>query len=152
MNLKHSFDRRWMIAAAALVLVLSGCRISGQTLRGTEILDLRLPVRTAQQDGIPLTSDHIASRSFVPVTVHTDINSMIVPDPLWTELEKFRLSWCQQPANFVSVTPNDADYRIILKCDRAEDPIYYVHPTDLPPPLRTLIGLVPSTSDRLLPQ
>jgi hypothetical protein len=28
------------------VLVLSGCRISGGTLRGTEILDLRLPVRS----------------------------------------------------------------------------------------------------------
>lgn len=152
MNLKPSFDRRWIIAAAAIVLVLSGCRISGGTLRGTEILDLRLPVRTAQQDGITLTSDHIASRSFVPVTVHTDINRMIVPDPLWTELEQFRLSWCTQPPNVVSVTPNDADYRIILKCNGAEDPTYYVHPTDLPAPLHRLIELVPSTSERLVPQ
>jgi hypothetical protein len=154
MNLRYVFYRHWMIAVAVLVLVLSGCRITGQRLRGNTILDLRLPIREAtQQDGISVSSDHIALRSFSPLTVRTQINRVRVPDALWKDLEQSRLDWCQQPPTFVSVTPNDADYRIILKCEQAdEDPRYFVHPSDLPALLHALVDLVPSTSERLIPQ
>jgi hypothetical protein len=30
------------------------------------------------------------------------------------------------------------------------NPVYFVRPADLPPPLRALIDLVPSTSERLI--
>jgi hypothetical protein len=152
MNLKRIFGWRWSIAAVAMILVLSGCRISGGTLRGKEILFLRLPIHTAQEESITVTSDRVASRSFVPVTVHTEINRMIVPDSLWNDLKQLSQSWCQHQPTFVSATPNNTDYGIVLKCDWAEDASYYVHATDLPPPLRALIELVPSTSERLIPQ
>jgi hypothetical protein len=153
MTLKYKFDMRLIIAIIAMILVVSGCRINGQRLRGNTTLGVRFPIYTTQQEIIQLSSDRIASRSFLPATARTDINSMIVPEPLWKDLEQLRLSWCQQPAKFVSVTPNDADYRIILKCEQSdEDPSYFVHPSDLPMPLQKLIDLVPSTSERLLPQ
>ena len=153
MNLKHACNMRWMIAAAVMLLVLSGCRITGAKLRGNTILFLRLPVGTTQEESITLVADHIASRAFLPVTVRTPINRVIVPDSLWTDLEQLRLSWCQHPPTIVSITPNDADYLIVLKCEQAdEDPSYYIHPSDLPAPLHKLIELVPSTSEHLLPQ
>jgi hypothetical protein len=152
MNLKRIFGWRWSIATVTMILVLSGCRISGGTLRGKEILFLRLPVLTAQEESITLTSDHVASRSFIPVTVHTEINRMTVPDALWNDLEQLRRNWCQHQPSFVSANANNSDYYIVLKCDWAEDASYYVHPTDLPAPLHKLIELVPSTSERLLPQ
>lgn len=153
MNLKHIFDSRWMIAAVALMLILSGCRINGAKLRGNTVLFLRFPVGTTQEESITLVADHIASRSFLPVTVHTDMNSVILPSSLWNDLENLRQRWCTQPPTMVSITPNDADYLIVLKCEQAdEDPRYYIHPSDLSAPLRALIELVPSTADRLLPQ
>src|SRR5215510_1137077 len=97
MDLQHSFHRYWMIAAVVLAIALTGCRINGQRLRGNTVLGLRLPIMQAsQQDGMSISSDHMASRSFLPVSVHTPINRVRVPDPLWADLEQLRRSWCQQ--------------------------------------------------------
>src|SRR5262249_55662882 len=123
MHIEHLF-RRWLIAAIILILIVSGCRATGEKLRGDTILDLGLPLRTTQQEGITLSKTHNASRAFLPVTLHSEINQLIVPDTLWADLEQLRQNWCQQPPKFVSTTSNDADYRIILKCEQAdEDPI-----------------------------
>jgi hypothetical protein len=152
MNLKRMFGWRWSIATVAMILVVSGCRINGGALRGKEMLFLSLPIHAAQAESITVTSDRVASRSFIPVTVHTAINRMIVPDSLWNDLEQLRQSWCQHQPSFVSAPPNTTAYGIVLKCDWAEDAIYYASSTDLPAPLHALINLVPATSERLLPQ
>jgi hypothetical protein len=133
------------------VFVVDGGISSGPKLRGITILELHLPVRASKRESITVTSNRGAARSFLPVAIGTDINLVDIPEPLWTELENLRRSWCTQPPDFVSVQLDDADYQIVLDCNGRRDPIYSVHPADLPPPLRALIDLVPSTSDRLIP-
>lgn len=152
MGFKQMLQRQWPIAIA-IVVVLSGCRINGERLRGNTILGIRFPIQNKEQELVSLTSDRVASRAFLPFTVHTVTNTVVVPDTLWSNLENLRYSWCQQPPATVSVTSSDTDYRIILKCEQAdEDPTYFVHPSNLPTPLQSLIKLLPSTSERLLPK
>ncbi len=151
LNFEHMFKRQWVIAIV-MVIVLAGCRINGERLRGTTILGVRLPIQNKQQELISVAKDQIASRAFLPFAVDTVSNTVVVPEPLWSDLENLRQKWCQQPPDTVSVTPSDNDYRVILKCEQAdEDPTYFIHPSNLPPPLQSLIDLLPSTSSRLLP-
>ena len=142
------------LSAILLLALLAGCGAEpgySGALRGDDILYLRL--QNGQQESIVLDKQRLASRSFDPVTVRTHVNRVVIPEPLWTDLENLRQSWCAQPPTSVSRIPDDAAFEVVFQCHQLSgfnNTVYFVRPTELPPPLRALIDIVPSTSERLI--
>ena len=150
--LRHRKRLMFPVILLTVCVLLSGCRTSpvgSGALRGDDILYLRLPIQDGQQESITLGSDHIAARSFVPVTSATDINTAIVSDPLWTDLEDLRHSWCDHAPSSVSRTPDDGAFEVTFQChilSGFSNPSYYVRPSELPVQLHALIELMPPTT------
>jgi hypothetical protein len=141
------------LSAVLILALLPGCgaqRGYSGYLRGDELLYLRLPIQDGRQESIVSGKQHLASRSFDPVTVQTHINRVMIPDSLWMDLENLRHDWCNQPPEGASLAPNDTDFVIVFQCGKVQNPVNAVVPSDLPQPLRALIDLVPSTSERLI--
>jgi hypothetical protein len=59
-------------------------------------------------------------------------------------------AWRRFPPSGTSRTPRDTDFVVVFQCDYVNNPVSAVPPSDLPQPLRALIDLVPSTSERLV--
>jgi hypothetical protein len=141
------------ISAVLILALLPGCgaqRGYSGYLRGDELLYLRLPIQDGRRESIVLGKQHLASRSFDPVTIQTHINRVMIPESLWTDLENLRHTWCSQPPSEAARTPSDTDFVIVFQCGKVQNPVNAVEPPDLPQPLRALIDLVPSTSERLI--
>jgi len=144
-----------------LLMLLGGCGAKNYysgNLRGDTLLYLRLPIQDGRQESIEYGEhgsiqygkEHLASRSFDPVTVRTHINTVPISEPLWTDLENLRHMWCNQPPTGAARRPNDADFVVVFQCGKIQNPVNAVLPSDLPQPLRALIDFVPSTSERLI--
>jgi hypothetical protein len=100
-------------------VLLSGCSASHTdtgVLRG-DILFLRLPIQHGKQESITIAPNRIAARSFDPVGAGTRINQATVPDPLWSDLENLRHSWCAQ-APAVSRVPDNTAFEIVFECHK----------------------------------
>jgi hypothetical protein len=135
------------------LVLLAGCGAkpgySGY-LRGDTLLYLRLPIQDGRQESIGYGKLQLAGRSFNPVSVRTHINTVLIPEPLWTDLESLRHLWCNQPPTGSARTPSDADFVVVFQCGKVRNPVNAILPSALPLPLRALIDLVPSTSERLI--
>ena len=143
----------YCLTCVVVCLLLVGCstpRTYSGALRGDTILYLRFPIVNGREEGMTLNKDRMASRSFSPVTRQTKINQAIVPEPLWSDLENLRQSWCAQPPPTASRTPDDAAFEVVFQChvlSGLENPVYFVRLTELAAPLHAFIDLVPSTTD-----
>ena len=136
-----------VIVSTIVAVFLQSCtrmRSSPGYLRGTVILSMRFPlVELQEEEGIEVSKDRVAARSFAPVNVRSDINRVILSDTLWNDLDMLRTDWCAQSLPSLPATQGDAAYRVVFQCGYEENPVFYVNADDLPEPLRELIELVP---------
>jgi hypothetical protein len=155
-NMNTSIHRRPALRYGYLVLMLVLLARCGATpghlgyLRGDVLLYLRLPLQNGRQESIEYGKQHFVGRSFDPVTVGSPVNHVAIPDSLWTELEQLRHDWCNHPPIGAVPTPSETDFVIVFQCDHVANPVNVVRATDMPPALRALIDLVPSTDERLI--
>ena len=136
-----------VIVSTIVAVFLQSCtRMRGSPgyLRGTVILSMRFPlVELQEEEGIEVSKDRVAARSFAPVNVRSDINRVVLSDTLWNDLDMLRTDWCAQSLPSLPATQGDAAYRVVFQCGYEENPVFYVNADDLPEPLRELIELVP---------
>lgn len=136
-----------VIVSTIVAVFLQSCtRMRGSPgyLRGTVILSMRFPlVELQEEEGIEVSKDRVAARSFAPVNVRSDINRVVLSDTLWNDLDMLRTDWCAQSPPSLPATQDDAAYRVVFQCGYEENPVFYVNADDLPEPLRELIELVP---------
>ncbi len=136
-----------VIVSTIVAVFLQSCtRMRGSPgyLRGTVILSMRFPlVELQEEEGIEVSKDRVAARSFAPVNVRSDINRVVLSDTLWNDLDMLRTDWCAQSPPSLPAAQDDAAYRVVFQCGYEENPVFYVNADDLPEPLRELIELVP---------
>jgi len=142
------------LAVTLILILLSACMLPKRTstgyLRGNTILELIFPVDNGRTESIGVNEDRLASRAFIPTNVRSWVNTMLLPDAVWNDLERMRSNWCEHVPIAATRTPSDADFEVVFQCGHINNPAYYVHPADLPPELRALMQTVPSTDERLI--
>ena len=147
----HFPNRRACLLLMLVVglLLNSGCQAGKQQasatgyLRNGTLAIIELPVRGTRREVIGVTESKVVNRSFIPLSSPAAMHSVIIPDPLWNDLEALRRAWCDHPPAFATGPLTDDEYRVTLNCGRFADPVFAVPPDQLPPALQELVQFIP---------
>lgn len=113
-------------------------------LRGGAVVVLRLPTTQLPFDQIRIFDDHHASRAFMPLPDPWASVQVMLPNPIWQDVEALRQAWCQQRPALRTLTAGEPYYEVALKCGPGfNTPVFTVPPDQLPPALTALLQNLP---------